>query len=75
MTTERNVKQLPLRLPEDDYQALKAYAFFTGKSMNGLVTQAVQEYLAGPGRREQFEAMMKKARADYRVTLDKLKEL
>ena len=68
-------KQFPVRLPADEYEALKAYAFFTGKSMNAVVADAVGAFLAGPARREQFEAMVDRARDEYRVVLDKLSEL
>lgn len=65
--------KFPLRLPVDDYNALKAYAHFCNRSMNEVIAQAVHEFLAGEARQEQMEAMVTKAQSDYRDTFDKLK--
>lgn len=72
---EKERVQLPVRLPADDYQALKGYAFFCNKSMNEVVSEAVHQFLAGPGREEQMKAMLARVQTDYRTTLDKLKDL
>ena len=72
---ESKVRQLPVRLPADQYEALKVYAFFTKTSMNEIVNQAVAEFLAGTGRSEQLDAMLERAQKDYRMALDKLKDL
>jgi hypothetical protein len=75
-TTEpRERVQLPVRLPAEDYEALKAYAYFCDQSMNEVVGAAVREFLSGPGRQEQMKAMLARVQSDYRLTLDKLKDL
>lgn len=65
-------KQLPLRLPKPTYDALKASAFFTDRSMNDIVTVAVQTYLDTEGRAALLASSVKKARTRYRDVLDKL---
>lgn len=64
-----------LRMPQDLYDALKAAAFFTDRSMNELIVEAVQAHLAERVRSEQFEAMLDNGEARYRAVLDKLAEL
>lgn len=71
-TTAAEIRQLPVRLPVDDYRALKGYAFFTDTSMNDVIVKAVQAFITE--HREHFEAMLAQARTDYRVTLDKLRD-
>ena len=66
---------MPIRLTPAQYQALKAYAHFTHKSMNDVVSYAINDFLTGPGRIEQMQAMATAAQHDYRGALDKLKEL
>lgn len=68
-------RQLPLRLPGDTYDALKATAFFTQRSMNDIVTEALNNYLAEAGRREQLDAVVSQAQVRYRTVLDKLGNL
>ena len=67
-----DTKQLPLRLPKPTYDALKATAFFTDRSMNDIVTVAVQNYLDTEGRAALLTASVAKARTRYRDVLDKL---
>lgn len=64
-----------LRMPQDLYDALKAAAFFTDRSMNDLIVEALQAHLAERVRSKQFEAMLDKGEARYRAVLDKLAEL
>jgi hypothetical protein len=70
MSTE--TKQLPLRLPKPTYDALKTTAFFTERSMNDIVTVALQQYLDTEGRAALLAASVQKARTRYRDVLDKL---
>lgn len=74
-TTTTAKTQLPVRLPTDQYEALKAYAFFTKRSMNEIISQAVQEFLTGSARSGQMKTMLNEAQDRYRVVLDKLKDL
>lgn len=67
--------QIPVRLPTDQYEALKAYAFFTKTSMNEVISRAIHDFLTGPGRQEQMDAMLGDVQERYRLALDKLKDL
>jgi hypothetical protein len=69
-TTETQV--LTVRMPKDEHELLRNYSFATGTSMNEVVLRAVREFLAGPGRRDEFESLLSRARRQYRVALDKL---
>lgn len=71
--TER--RQLPLRLPVEQYEALKSYAFFTHTSMNEAICSAIQEFLDGPARADELKAITARAQEQYRGALDKLKVL
>jgi NRPS condensation-like uncharacterized protein len=72
-TSETQV--LTVRMPKDEHEALRGYAFATGASMNDVVLRALRDFLSGPGRREEFDALLSKARKQYRVALDKLVDL
>jgi predicted DNA-binding protein len=74
-STTPATKQLPLRLPADVYQQLKTMAYFTGRSMNEIVIEALTGFLATSGDTEQAHAMLERARGEYRDVLDKLKHL
>lgn len=64
-----------LRMPHDLYEAVKAAAFYTDRSMNELVVEAVHAHLAAQVRSKQFEAMLDQGESRYRAVLDKLAEL
>lgn len=64
-----------VRMPREEHEALKIYAFHSGSSINEVVLRAVRNYLATEGRSDQFDKLLKKARVQYRVALDKLKDL
>ena len=65
-------RTLTIRMPHDEYEALRGYAFVTDRSMNDVACAAVGAYLTGPGRRQQFESLLDDARSTYRAALDKL---
>lgn len=69
------VQSFPLRLGTEEYVALKTFASVTGRSANDVVRSALREYLAGPGRRAEFESVLQQSREQYRVALDKLADL
>jgi hypothetical protein len=73
--TRADTRQLPVRLSSDDYNALKAYAFFTGTSMNEVMGRALRLFFADVGRQEQFNVMLRETQSTYRLALDKLKDL
>ncbi|MEX2586989.1 MAG: Arc family DNA-binding protein [Actinomycetota bacterium] len=64
-----------LRMPQDLYDAVKGAAFYTDRSMNGLIVAAIREYLAEQVRSKHFEAMLDQGETRYRAVLDKLAEL
>lgn len=70
-----DVQPYRLRLPREEYEALRAISFATGTSINELIHRAVREYLSDEGRREQVRALMEGAIAQYQVALDKLADL
>jgi hypothetical protein len=51
---------------------LRTFAQITGVSANDVVRRALREFLAGPGRRQEFETLLEQAREDYAVVLHKL---
>jgi hypothetical protein len=67
-------KQIPLRLPEDVYTALKAASTFTERSMNEIALEAIRAHLAADHRRAEIDAAASKARTKYRRALDRLAE-
>jgi hypothetical protein len=73
--TRPEMQSFPLRLSVEEHTALKTYASVTGTSANEVVRTALREYLAGPGRREEFNALLERARDQYAVALDKLADL
>jgi hypothetical protein len=68
-------KTIPVRLPADMHQELKTLAFFTGRSINDIITGLVAEHLAGPGRQLIEHGMTMRARTNYKDALDKLAEM
>jgi hypothetical protein len=73
---ERELQAFTLRMPADEYEALRTYVFATGaKSINDVIVRAVREYLTGPGRREEVDALFKATQRKFRVALDKLADL
>lgn len=61
-----------LRLSTEEHTALKTYASVTGKSANDVIREALRTHLTGPGRREEFDAILKEVTTNYAVALDKL---
>jgi NRPS condensation-like uncharacterized protein len=75
MARPREIQVVTVRMPKEEHEALKIYAFHTGSSVNDVVLRAVRNYLATEGRSDEFDKLLNKARAQYRVALDKLKDL
>jgi len=71
----REVQVVTLRVPREEYQALKSFAQLTGASINDVGLRAIREFLAGEARQDEFEAVLQEARAQYRVALDKLADM
>jgi hypothetical protein len=64
-----------VRMPAQQYEALKGFAYFTRTSMNEVVSRAVTEFLTGPGRAEFDAAVVADTQERYRDILDKLRDL
>lgn len=67
-------RALTVRLPEDEHNALRLYAFLTKTSLNETVLTAVREFLATKSD-ELTDMAIDRFRTDYRVALDKLADL
>jgi hypothetical protein len=67
-------KPIPIRLPVDMHQELKLLSLFTGRSINEIMTELVDGYLAGQGRELIERGMTARAQATYGDALDKLAE-
>jgi hypothetical protein len=68
-------QQLTVRLPKDLHVALRTLALARGNSMNDIVTRATVDYISDKGRAEEVRTYIKEAQEQFRVTLDKLKDL
>lgn len=66
---------MTVRLPFEVHEALRVVAFGTGVSLNHVVLRAVGDYLADKNRRETVDRLAGQVREQYRVALDKLKDL
>lgn len=58
-------RQVPLRLPVDDYNALRNLVHFTERSMNSVVVAVLHDFLATTGREEMFQAVSEAAQKQY----------
>jgi len=68
---EIRIRQLPVRLPEPEYDALKVFAFFNKVSMNDVMRSALTAHLAAHADNE-LDAIVNNAQSRYRAALDKL---
>jgi plasmid stability protein len=66
--------QLPVRLPEDVYIALKAHATYSERSMNDITVEALRALLGDETRRAEIDAAADRVRKKYRRALDRLAE-
>lgn len=71
----KDSQAVTVRLSIDEYEALRTFAFVTESSINEIARRALREFLVAQGRREEFDALLKKARTQYRVALGKLADL
>lgn len=70
MTDESGeVRAITLRLPEAQHEALRTLAFVEETSINELVLRAIRGYLAAHHRIEKFDALLDRARVQYRDLL------
>ncbi|MGH7369666.1 MAG: DNA-binding protein [Candidatus Methylomirabilaceae bacterium] len=73
--TSKESQAVTVRLSRDEYEALRTFAFVTESSINEVARRALREFLVTQGRREDFDSLLKKARIQYRVALDRLADL
>lgn len=66
------MKQLTVRVDDDLHEAVRAAAFATDTTVQALVTRSIATYLADDNRREMVDNVLRRARSQYRVALDKL---
>ena len=66
--------QLPVRLPDDVYLALKAHATYSERSMNDITVEALRALLGDNTRRAEIDAAADRVRKKYRRALDRLAE-
>lgn len=71
----REARVLTVRVPGEIHEGLRTMAFATGTSINDLVLRALRDYMADAGRREEVAAYIREAQQQFRVALDKLKDL
>jgi hypothetical protein len=62
-------RAITLRLPEAQHEALRTLAFIEETSINEIVLRALRGYVAAQHRIEKFEAMLDRARMQYRDLL------
>lgn len=73
--TSKQSQAVTVRVSKHEYEALRTFAFVTESSINEVARRALREFLVAQGRGEEFDALLKKARTQYRVALDKLADL
>jgi hypothetical protein len=69
----RDLQAFTVRLPEAEYEALKAYATYTRSSMGDVLLSAMRSYLGDAERADEFEAAVMEARGRVRETLEKFR--
>ena len=74
MTKARDVA-FQVRMPPAVHEILHQYAQATGSSMNAVVNDAVVRFLQDTRRQQEVMDRFAKARKDYRLALDKLRDL
>ncbi|WP_370326350.1 hypothetical protein [Euzebya sp.] len=72
MATSTTSKQVLVRLTPEEHVALQRFASITNTSANDVVRRALRDFLAGPGRREEFDQLVSDAKDQYRAALDRL---
>ena len=67
------IQAFTTRFPRDEYEALRAYAFFAGSTINDTVKRAVRLYLAEHVTEDEVAAMLERQRAQFHRTVDGMK--
>lgn len=74
-TEKKETQTFTVRMPRGDYETLRTFAFVTDRSINDVVIKSIRDYLSTTGKSEEFRDLVSKARGQFRVALDKLKDL
>lgn len=75
MSKQKNAQVVTVRLPIDEYEMLRTFAFVTKAKINEVVRKAVLSFLAQEGRQEEIDAIIDRVRQSRRQALDKLAEM
>ncbi|CAN5116571.1 hypothetical protein BH20ACT24_BH20ACT24_20930 [soil metagenome] len=75
MHAREEIQAVTLRVPKEVHEALRTLSFATGTSINDLALRALGDFLAEKGHREAVKSFLGKAQEQYRVALDKLRDL
>jgi hypothetical protein len=75
MATDKEAQVVTVRLPMDEYEMLRTFAFVTKSKINEVVRKAVLSFLAQEGRQEEMDAIIERVRRGRRLALDKLAEM
>lgn len=70
--TRPNLHVFTARMPIEEYEALRSYAFFANVSINEVVVRAIRELLRRDGREEAVNTLVEQARSKLRATLDEM---
>lgn len=70
--TEMKLKKFATQIDETALKDLRAYAKSTGRSISGVVTEAVAEYLKRASVRPAFRSAMDEVLEDHAELLNKL---
>lgn len=60
------------RMPKDEYEVLRAYAFFINSPINDVVLRALRRYLAEHANDPELDAMIEQQRTQFRQTVERL---
>lgn len=69
---ERQIHVFTARMPVDEYEALRSYAFFAGRSVNEVVVAAIRDFLTTHATDDLLDAMVEEKRTTFRRTLERL---
>jgi hypothetical protein len=72
MVQVASTQAVTMRLPLDEYEALRAYAFVSKQSVNDVVRRAIRQLLATEGASGETYAMFDAAKGQYRVVVNEI---
>lgn len=75
MATSKEAQMVTVRLPVDEYEMLRTFAFVTKSKINEVVRKALLSFFAQEGRQEEMDAIIDRVRQGRRLALNKLAEM